>query len=220
MVREKIMNTMRKWMNLFEAESIKNLSYEEIENRLWNCYHCSSLTINADFSSGELIFNDDLQTKKYIDNLADIDFSVGKSIVVRDTRLKDLTNFPKSVTGDVKIIHNPLLETLKGIQYIKSNDLSIYGNPMLKSLEGIEPNIKVLYIFIGYLPSLPMLRLLVAKESIFVKNLDNSYNDAYKPLQNIFNKYIQDKNMSLSEKRIRCKLELLEYPEYRKNAEW
>ena len=94
------------------------------------------------------------------------------------------------------------------------------GNPMLKSLEGLESITDVDTIYFGYMSTLPMLRLLLAKKQIFIRELDGTLTSKYDDIQDILNKYISDKNMPLYEKQMRCQHELLGYPEYRLNAKW
>ena len=117
-------------------------------------------------------------------------------------------------TNELTIMYNPLT-SLKGMSGDLIRDFKLALNPNLKSLDGLE-KCNVDNLTLGYEPDLPLLPVLSIKGKIdFTTESEN-----LTILKNILNKYIQNRNMSLSEKRIRCKLELLEYPEYIENATW
>ena len=137
--------------------------------------------------------------------------------------LQSLKNCPESI-GSSSIFHNTFHcsgNKLTSLEYLPKEMyyLQCYNN-RFKSLDGIDSSKNIADIRISYSPTLPLLRLLCSKKRISFKDKLGADQKEYVNLENILNKYIQDTSMSLSEKRIRCKLELLEYPEYRMNARW
>ena len=144
---------------------------------------------------------------------------VKENFIVTGSDLETLENSPIEVGQDVNIVGNQYLTSLIGLPTVIPWRLDIVSNRNLKSLDGINVISSIEYVRITYSPILPLLRLLLIKDVQFV-NESFQQDQPRRDLQRIFNKYIQNNSMSLSEKRIRCKLELLEYPEYRMNARW
>ena len=139
-----------------------------------------------------------------------------------DNQLTTLKGGPSYVEGDYDCYNNPLLESLEGLPSKIDGNLNIFNCPKLKwSVNSKIPCIVKGMIYIDCPYDLPVLKYLDTNQSldgILIKS--NIYAQITGVLSNIIEKYRNDTSMSLSEKRIRCKLELLEYPEYEGNAEW
>ena len=136
------------------------------------------------------------------------------------TNITSLKGAPRSVTGDFFCVGTNIT-SLKGLPS-NTKTVYIYYCWNLK-LYWDDPNIDRLYIDLGtkgivYHDELPLLKTLDLKFPYQVC-YDKS-NENHMIVQDIMKKYRNNTSMSLSEKRIRCKLELLEYPEYEGNAEW
>ena len=139
------------------------------------------------------------------------------SFLCLQCKLTSLKNCPETIKNTFHCTGN----RLTSLEYLPTEmtSLQCYGNKFT-SLNGIDEKSKISYIWISYLPRLPLLRLLCAKEHINFRDKMGVEQKEYKNIEDIFNKYIQDKNMLLYEKQMRCQHELLEYPEYKANAEW
>ena len=205
-------------------ESEEDLSVR-MYNRLSNFYDMANVwhidpaenNIDIESISGNLI------AKEGISNFPNIVIKrlLGGRFIVKNTRLKNLINAPLDVWKDIVIQGNSHLESLEGLPKGNIEFLQVLKNDNLKSLKGIKVDSQIKYCDITCSPILPILRLLVVQKAIYFKTDDiMSEQTEYLPLQHLINKYIHNESMSLSEKRIRCKLELLEYPEYGMNATW
>ena len=169
-------------------------------------------------SDGKVDFvKGNVTTKKGITELPDVGFyEIDKDFFVNNTNLKNLINSPIKVGGGMNVFDNLELESLEGLPTEIGDVLNIMNCPKLKSLEGLEAKSNITHVLLSYLSTLPMLRLLLVKNFItFLSGADNTKN-----IEDILNKYIRNKDMQLYEKQMRCQHELLEYPEYRLNAEW
>ena len=201
--------------------------YSEI-NEAYNRYGNSSLLqqMNKYYSLTD-------PTLGYTD-YTDIDFSLEKLAYEKDNKVNILRfssmpylslrkSYNQSHLPPIRLgvcycnvaLNNPNLTSLAtGLPEIVNGILDVVGSP-LQSLEGIE-KCKMNTFRFSYSKSLPMLRLLTLDCDVITDDAKGVGDKGYI----IIEKYKEDKSMTLSEKRIRCKLELLEYPEYGLNAEW